>query len=236
MQLPLDQSHLKQLRLWAPQSVVFPQFQSSRLTMLGGDTHTIENILPNNNDISSLLWKRSSEDPIPLTSALIQGFDDLHTLCIESSYYWDIRFLAPHLQRLEVLHFTRDQELEYELADVPLLRGLRIFIHSDQHKYKLGYTSMLEQARVRNLNASKIEAKTLVQEWFRQLPRFRAAYFQIANALRVEESFLVWERDRTSGYRMADGMEVWNISPGTEHKGKYILSEQGDVVLYMTWR
>lgn len=215
VELPLGQHRLKQLQLRIPSYAAFPYIQLSHLAVVGGDARTIEHILPNTS-ISSLFWTRSSGDFITLTPALIHGFNNLHTLCIESSYYWNIKFLAPHLQRLRVLHFTRDGEcfvnFKAELDDVPLLRGLHTFIYSDQNKYKLGYFSMSERARAKNLKAIKIDAKPLVLEWFRQLPCFQAAYFQVGNALREERSFLVWEQDRRC-YRMAEGSEVWNISP-----------------------
>ncbi|KAJ3563951.1 hypothetical protein NP233_g8614 [Leucocoprinus birnbaumii] len=212
-----NQSQLRQLHLWVPEPVSFPQTQSSQLTVLGGDTRTIETVLPDTTKVTSLLWERTTPDPISITTTLIQRFEDLDTLCIESSYYWDIKALAPYLQNLQVLHFTRDQErtfvnFESEFVDVPQLRELRKFIYSDQHKYKLGYTCMVEQARIRNIDASKFKAKALVQEWFRQLPHFQAAYFQVANAVRVKKSFVVWERRKVC-YDMVEGSAIWEISP-----------------------
>jgi hypothetical protein len=52
----------------------------------------------------------------------------------------------------------------------------------------------------------------MAKEWFKQLPHFQVAYFQVQDAYREEKSFEAWRRAESEP-QMVDGLEVWNISP-----------------------
>jgi hypothetical protein len=106
-------------------------------------------------------------------------------------------------------------ELDLLVTYVSHLPNLRVFIRSTQNTFRLWHD---DPDALKAFRYSKYmdppDSNTVmnIQNWFKTLPRFQSAYFQVSNTFQNERSFLVWERDQTTPV-MVDGAEVWNISP-----------------------